>query len=348
VDAARAAISRGDYEAAATIAGRSAGMLPGTLRSLYDTGRFARALGSFNPQQIRGYLQACFAAGTPILGEHGSKNIEDCLPGDQIWSRDESDPAAEPKLRQIEEVFVRQGFIWHVHVGGQVIRTTDEHPFWVENRGWAKACELQPGDMLVGMSGASRVVEEVFQTGEVETVYNFRVAEDHTYFVGHAGWGFEVWTHNSTCVAPMQRHDARWRVQVALQNPGVRVYGTAQETLNNPLHAQHITAMVERLAARAPAGSYIVLNRSWRTALGEAAVPSRWSLAGRNHPDIILVTPGPNGQYRVSAYEVISPPQTAAALEQAMQNAWQSVRGRGQSLARRLRFRAVDIGIFPP
>jgi hypothetical protein len=28
-------------------------------------------------------------------------------------------------------------------------------------------------------------------------VYNLRVAEDHTYFVGEAAWGFSVWVHNA-------------------------------------------------------------------------------------------------------------------------------------------------------
>ena len=31
----------------------------------------------------------------------------------------------------------------------------------------------------------------------VETVYNFRVANCHTYFVGCAEWGFSVWAHNA-------------------------------------------------------------------------------------------------------------------------------------------------------
>jgi len=32
---------------------------------------------------------------------------------------------------------------------------------------------------------------------EVETVYNLRVAEHHTYFVGSEAWGFSVWAHNA-------------------------------------------------------------------------------------------------------------------------------------------------------
>jgi hypothetical protein len=36
----------------------------------------------------------------------------------------------------------------------------------------------------------------VFDTGEYATVYNLRVADFHTYFVGCQDWGFDVWAHN--------------------------------------------------------------------------------------------------------------------------------------------------------
>src|SRR5262249_40395103 len=40
-------------------------------------------------------------------------------------------------------------------------------------------------------------VEGVQETGEYETVYNLRIADYHTYFVGARAWGFSVWAHNS-------------------------------------------------------------------------------------------------------------------------------------------------------
>jgi hypothetical protein len=39
-------------------------------------------------------------------------------------------------------------------------------------------------------------VSEVVDTGALETVYNLRVADFHTYFVGCDEWGFSVWAHN--------------------------------------------------------------------------------------------------------------------------------------------------------
>ena len=40
-------------------------------------------------------------------------------------------------------------------------------------------------------------VERMTKTGRTEKVYNVRVVEDHTYFVGGEAWGFSVWVHNA-------------------------------------------------------------------------------------------------------------------------------------------------------
>jgi hypothetical protein len=42
-------------------------------------------------------------------------------------------------------------------------------------------------------------LSSVVVSGETAAVYNVRVAEDHTYFVGARSWGFSVWSHNSEC-----------------------------------------------------------------------------------------------------------------------------------------------------
>ena len=93
--------------------------------------------------------------------------------------------------------FVRSAIILKVVVQGRVIRTTDEHPFWVDGKGWTPARELKAGDQLLTVNKSKLAVENVFETGDTETVYNFRVADWHTYFVGSQDWDFEVWVHNA-------------------------------------------------------------------------------------------------------------------------------------------------------
>jgi hypothetical protein len=40
-------------------------------------------------------------------------------------------------------------------------------------------------------------VETVTDSGEIAAVYNLRIAEYHTYFIGSREWGFSVWAHNA-------------------------------------------------------------------------------------------------------------------------------------------------------
>jgi hypothetical protein len=98
--------------------------------------------------------------------------------------------------QRVEEVFVREGLIWELRLGGQVIRTTAEHPFYHETRGWQACHHLHVGDKLLCEDGSFIVLEGIRDTGDWETVYNLRIANFHTYFVGRDEWGFAVWAHN--------------------------------------------------------------------------------------------------------------------------------------------------------
>ncbi len=152
----------------------------------------------------------CFVAGTPLLTPDGSKPIEQFKPGDAILSKSEHHPEGQVLERRVERVFQLTGLIAELRVGGRVIETTAEHPFYVPGQGWKRTCELEPGDCLVGHDGTLTPVEEVTLTGRTSAVYNLRVAEDHTYFVGDASWGFSIWAHNT--YSARQLADGTWEV----------------------------------------------------------------------------------------------------------------------------------------
>jgi hypothetical protein len=124
---------------------------------------------------------------------------------DLVLSRDEHDPLGLVVAQRVEEVFVREGLIWELRLGGQVIRTTAEHPFYHETRGWLACHHLQVGDKLLCEDGRFVVLEGIRDTGDWETVYNLRIAEFHTYFVGCDEWGWAVWAHNAACTPEMVR-----------------------------------------------------------------------------------------------------------------------------------------------
>jgi intein/homing endonuclease len=83
-------------------------------------------------------------------------------------------------------------------VGGETVRTTDVHPFWVEGKGWTNAGEIAAGDVLATKDGKQLTV--IASTSEPQggpimpaslstkphgttTVYDLEVANTHTFFV---------------------------------------------------------------------------------------------------------------------------------------------------------------------
>ena len=73
-------------------------------------------------------------------------------------------------------------------------------------------------------------VQDVLDTGQVETVYNFRVADYHTYFVGSTHWGFSVWVHNS-----YELDDVLRLSNQGIQNPR-RLGASSKSLLGSEIH----------------------------------------------------------------------------------------------------------------
>ena len=124
-------------------------------------------------------INACFAAGTPLLTPTGPKNIEDFQVGDELLSRSEYASDGSLETKRVERVFVRFAAILNLHIGGEVIRTTHEHPFYAQGKGWVNAQDLQIGDQLLCADGRWLCVEDLLDTGEWEQVYNLTIADIH-------------------------------------------------------------------------------------------------------------------------------------------------------------------------
>ena len=141
--------------------------------------------------------RSCFSGDTKLMARGswgcGFRRIHQITLDDEVLSRPEDSPKGSAQWKKVEELFNRTGRLASLHVGGQVIRTTLEHPFYEYAKGWVPAGDLKPGDLLSTEDGQWVTVEEVYDAGEWETVYNLRVADYHTYFVGGEDWGFSVW-----------------------------------------------------------------------------------------------------------------------------------------------------------
>ena len=137
----------------------------------------------------------CFAAGTKISTKDGFKNIEHIKAGDYVWS--ENPETHEKALKKVKKIFVREkDSIVRLSINGEAIRTTAEHPFYVEGQGFTEAKALNIGDKVRLKSGETAEVTGIEEEHLKEPikVYNFEVEDLHTYYVSEQ----QVLVHN-TC-----------------------------------------------------------------------------------------------------------------------------------------------------
>jgi hypothetical protein len=64
-----------------------------------------------------------------------------------------------------------------LHLSGQVIRTTADHPVLVSGQGWTEAADLRPGDLLRSHDGRHVPVEGISDSDEEQVVYRLNPAE---------------------------------------------------------------------------------------------------------------------------------------------------------------------------
>ena len=133
----------------------------------------------------------CFAAGTKVMTKDGEKPIEEIKVGDKILSKNED--TGEIKYKSVVRLFKRVvNETYTLKIGKEEIITTDEHPFWVKGKGWVEAKYLKIGDILTTYNGKEIPVNDIVINKEHRIVYNFEVADFHSYFVSNLG----VWVHN--------------------------------------------------------------------------------------------------------------------------------------------------------
>jgi len=146
---------------------------------------------------------ACFIAGTMVLTATDFVAIEKLAAGDKIISTNPD--TLETAEKTVLETYVRKvNKLVHITINGEEIVTTDNHPFYVQGRGFINAGNLLVGDKLVSVNGEDLIIEDYYLelTEEPVSVYNFQVEDFHTYFVGDCA----VWVHNAECkVSPSRR-----------------------------------------------------------------------------------------------------------------------------------------------
>ena len=109
-----------------------------------------------------------------ILTTAGLLAIEKLRAGDKVLAADPE--SFEVGEKTILEAFERKVYkLVHLTINGEKIVTTDNHPFYVQGRGFIKAEGLFVGDKLISVDGKDLIVEthDIEQCEKPITVYNF-------------------------------------------------------------------------------------------------------------------------------------------------------------------------------
>ena len=149
----------------------------------------------------------CFVAGTLIATNRGLKPIEYISIGDSVWARQEYDH--DVHLKEVTKVFQRVTKKIYVFslTEDEKIESTPEHVFWVQDKGWIEAELILISDTLFSRSGEKVGIYDItVEEYEYRAVYNFIVAENHTYYVSDTG----ILVHNNGCLGRFARSTYRW------------------------------------------------------------------------------------------------------------------------------------------
>jgi hypothetical protein len=140
---------------------------------------------------------ACFGAGTPVRALEGLRPIETLCAGDLVLTQ--SPRGGELKYEAIVEVYHNPpNATYRIALDtAETIVATGIHRLWKAGKGWAMARELKPGDVLRTLGGAATV--KSVETDRTQPVFNLRVADGESYFVGNSG----VLAHDNSTVNPV-------------------------------------------------------------------------------------------------------------------------------------------------
>ena len=151
--------------------------------------------------------KVCFVAGTKVFSENGLINIEDIKKGMKVYSYNEETNQIE--LNEVKNTFINyvDYDMCKIYIKDEVIESTNKHPYYIKDRGWIEARNLQIGDTLITPENKEieiKNIEIVKHVGnELKKVYNIEVNNNHNYFVGEN----KVLVHNWIISQPARIND---------------------------------------------------------------------------------------------------------------------------------------------
>jgi hypothetical protein len=124
--------------------------------------------------------------------QRGLITIAEVQIGDQVWSFNED--TGESQWNEVTHLIQgdqEYNLVVLTLENGETIEATEEHPFFVVEKGWVAAEELTQGDVLVTKDG-NVGISSVEREQRTVVVYNLTVENAHTFYIGRDG----VLVHN--------------------------------------------------------------------------------------------------------------------------------------------------------
>ena len=163
-------------------------------RRMYDLKAVVTDASGNKSEVIYSVLVFCFLEGTKVLTEDGLRNIEDINLGDKVYSLNPDTNERELKevTRLIRSVTTE---VYEITIGNEVVKTTPRHEFYIVDKGWIRAYELEVGDVLVSTTEGEMKINKIEHYSVEETpTYNITVDDNHNYLITE----YRVLVHNAT------------------------------------------------------------------------------------------------------------------------------------------------------
>lgn len=127
---------------------------------------------------------ACsFGGETRVLMADGTtKPISEVEVGDMVMAQDPE--TGEVSARKVTHAWVHDDDLVKLEIDGDIVRTTEDHPFWNDtDREWQRADQLDAGDLVLTADGRRVKVGVLIGSAGRGSAFNFTVEGLHTYHV---------------------------------------------------------------------------------------------------------------------------------------------------------------------
>lgn len=137
---------------------------------------------------------ASFAADTPVWTPTGKTPIQSIYITQSVDSR--HDQTWLQASHKVNNTFNRNASSYYqLNTELESFQVTEEHPLWVQGKGWTSVKDITDEDVLSTQTGDT-LVKQISKVNKPLRVYNFAVENTPNYFVGNSG----LWAHNAKCV----------------------------------------------------------------------------------------------------------------------------------------------------